>query len=1102
MPPKIPFATVLTRTTEDQQAQIFRHWGKIVLSLNDDAAYDANNIIRILKYNQLDVMSNFLAIRDEDLQAIVKPNPNAGGDDIPIGVVERKIIQSLVCYYHQVSTKNGVLTYPDDAGWNPADYLQLRISSETAIVPFGSGHSKDEKEALEFNKKTKISYSDYNKLTEESLFRKQSEHFLAIAVAHGMSDCFEDPDTFKPSNIAVDKLKQSWMYSNLLKNCTIPIAKTVLNDYKKTKDVRRIWKILSDKITHNRAAEIRESNLASFLTSTRFEKQGWRGTQANQVLHYHVQMKTYSEVAKTDWADEQKVMLTANAVSGVPNLSVVIETLKNARIGSNALGYHQVTIYYSEYHESLYSAAQAYDAGQGTTPRTRRANVHDFALEDALQDSVNDYEANVHDVDTDFMIFSQANVNETTTLATQSDTTKKLRLFIPKETWNKMNRKQQLSWASLPEHIKKAIVKTAQERQVNVHEFFSESHSPGAQDSSTGDEDVEIVFEGNTHDSLVVHPKPVPDESSDPPATLVDNNNDNELDKEKRVVFNLDTIKRGVTEAEFAGLDISAMMADSHQDKPKDTRPRPVVQAKFHEINMDEELNDEDNDQPSLHSTAFSYHVNAHYIKNDEQDGGNIGVESSSTPLPSFSTTTTGQPMGTLNQQDDDDNTVESVKDDAGIVDVSAFLANMQDDDTTFDPSVNIAGSKSVPQEPKDETIDDIIQRLSKSSAPVQMPPPSSPLEDVEVEQPGSTKDRNVASMFAELNDEQIAPIPKTPVEEQSMLDEAIASSQEEATDSSYLSKLIKANFRDLEETMDYPFKGVLKPPKTIDRIVPKKDKSGLEFVKRDPIEEQSLAKLFPSEGDARSPMADSAVFKTFESARRRLNPEQPKPYPDEVLTSSSEPLLQEQPSSDDVQSLQTRNTPPPTTAVGTPAPPRASHATASKTSPTPTDQTIQEQKSPYSMVAKTDTVDGENPVFNDDTESPPKKFLKTPTPAGKTSSSSNKKKKKKNTMPRSLASLQSDFGANSRIIAPSTNARPRNSLQTLRSPSPDTDGFTRVSHNASTLLQDHEEVSAPDTPSNRFDALKDEEDSDGSIPQSKSTSDDTNPDFHKAEHY
>ena len=160
---------------------------------------------------------------------------------------------------------------------------------------------------------------------------------------------------------------------------------------------------------------------------------------------------------------------TTAAVAGVPNLSQVMEVIKYARRGATpSMGLSALfSIPYEEYHQALYAAAQAFDNENSARSRTRRANLHGIELyepEEGL--GVNDYNANTHDVDTDFNTFVNANVNESNTLPPRNSKPSpkggsKIRLFIPKETWLKMDKPQQQSWLSLPESVKREIVKKA-----------------------------------------------------------------------------------------------------------------------------------------------------------------------------------------------------------------------------------------------------------------------------------------------------------------------------------------------------------------------------------------------------------------------------------------------------------------------------------------------------------------------------------------------------------------------------------------------------------------------------------------------------------------
>ena len=198
----------LQKANPVQRKAFFKFWSKKLLNLTTDVAYDADHYIGIIKHNNLEDLLIFLVIRNDDLPALTKPNPTAGQPDLPLGIMERKTIQSLIAYYHHQSNKKRKLLCPNDTSFTAADFVQFRIRPDTSIVPFGSATEQDQKEADEFMKKIKPSYSNCPVLTEEHLFLKQSKLFNSIVIAQGMSDCFEDPDTFKPDNKILDRKRQ------------------------------------------------------------------------------------------------------------------------------------------------------------------------------------------------------------------------------------------------------------------------------------------------------------------------------------------------------------------------------------------------------------------------------------------------------------------------------------------------------------------------------------------------------------------------------------------------------------------------------------------------------------------------------------------------------------------------------------------------------------------------------------------------------------------------------------------------------------------------------------------------------------------------------
>ena len=176
MPPAtIALEVALQRATPVQRKAFTRQWLKSIHNIADDATYDSDHYVSILKHNDIEDLMHLLSIQDADLASLTKPNPTAGQPDLSLGVMERKVIQSTIAYYHWRSNKKRKLLYPNDGSFTAADFVQFRIRPDTSIVPFGSAADEDQKEADEFMKKIKPSYSDYPDLTEEHLFLKQSK---------------------------------------------------------------------------------------------------------------------------------------------------------------------------------------------------------------------------------------------------------------------------------------------------------------------------------------------------------------------------------------------------------------------------------------------------------------------------------------------------------------------------------------------------------------------------------------------------------------------------------------------------------------------------------------------------------------------------------------------------------------------------------------------------------------------------------------------------------------------------------------------------------------------------------------------------------------
>ena len=114
--PQVTLMSVLVAATQQQRQRFLQQWLSKIWNITNDADYANHAIVQILQHNGVDDLLNFLTLQDDDLGLLNKPNPTAGQPDLPLGVVERKIIQAAVSYYHKKSNQAGHLK-PNSMDW-------------------------------------------------------------------------------------------------------------------------------------------------------------------------------------------------------------------------------------------------------------------------------------------------------------------------------------------------------------------------------------------------------------------------------------------------------------------------------------------------------------------------------------------------------------------------------------------------------------------------------------------------------------------------------------------------------------------------------------------------------------------------------------------------------------------------------------------------------------------------------------------------------------------------------------------------------------------------------------------------------------------------
>jgi hypothetical protein len=144
------------------------------------------------------------------------------------------------------------------------------------------------------------------------------------------------------------------MYSVFEEKLKSDEGKSLVQDYKDSRDAQALYTALKRHAKQSTAAHISGDTLLKYITSARFPG-NWRGTAYLFVLHWKEQVSYYKKLELEDIPPKQKFRMLKNTVADVTDLQSVkrIEDQNIAR-GKAPLGWE-------EYLERLLSACSDYD---------------------------------------------------------------------------------------------------------------------------------------------------------------------------------------------------------------------------------------------------------------------------------------------------------------------------------------------------------------------------------------------------------------------------------------------------------------------------------------------------------------------------------------------------------------------------------------------------------------------------------------------------------------------------------------------------------------------------------------------------------------------
>ena len=202
-------------------------------------------------------------------------------------------------FFHHSSRAAGGAINIESATKAQFDVFRVsQFSPERDLVPWNVTKPADGDEALvRWNKNVKLpgksDFKFFNDVTTWPVFKERILDNLESVGLKGLID-----SNHRITNPDLDEAQRKWLYNiftSIMKN---PEAKSVVKNHKDKKNTRDIWKELCDAFDDCVTTSMRVQKISTYLTSTRFDRINWNGTQESFIQHYREQAKLHNELCK------------------------------------------------------------------------------------------------------------------------------------------------------------------------------------------------------------------------------------------------------------------------------------------------------------------------------------------------------------------------------------------------------------------------------------------------------------------------------------------------------------------------------------------------------------------------------------------------------------------------------------------------------------------------------------------------------------------------------------------------------------------------------------------------------------------------------------
>ena len=347
-----------------------------------------------------------------------------------------------------------------------------------------------------FQRSIKIDPAAYKPLESDKDWDSFNRHTTAVARIHKTDDVLDAKYVpHSPDEIALFERKQSFMFYVFVDNLLTNTGKNLVRKYQDTYDAQSIYVELTEHCTKSIAATLDASDLLTWITTKKLNKEDWPGKHYSFILYWIEQVRKHNEISQDKLQESQLRILLENSLHATPYLRDIQRTSKllTTQTGKQ-LGYTQ-------YVDLCKSAALSHDKAmeaKAIASGNRKALYHEFDTSSDDYDS--ELNVNYHDFDID--------VNFQNLEAYQASFARNPPPFLDNASWQQLDDTSRRAWANLSNHAKKVILSATgttptrpppsnsgrpppppPRRQANLHDMSGADFLAHSQDVSMGSDE-------------------------------------------------------------------------------------------------------------------------------------------------------------------------------------------------------------------------------------------------------------------------------------------------------------------------------------------------------------------------------------------------------------------------------------------------------------------------------------------------------------------------------------------------------------------------------------------------------------------------------------